>query len=258
MISLKRASYRQDGGEDGAMTTPKFEVRWVYQPVTRHGQHIDAGQKPALCFRGRKHALCIAAGYPVRVLKRPVAEYLKYRLVMNTPPFNGPVVKGAEPPGQTPYPVLEAVATLQLLARTHGITAGAAQLLERAATETNSIDEDQFNDEEEIAMANETNAAEVTNATPETPAKEKTVSKRKTSNKAPRKAKTSTGKGKTQKGPSRISQAVEYMRAEVKKAGGQKNLERGWRKELFERAAKKFNLAPVTCSIQYNKQVLNK
>ena len=48
-----------------------------------------------------------------------------------------------------------------------------------------------------------------------------------------------------------------YLDKEIKKLGGQKNLERGARKELFERAAKKFDLAPATCSIQYNKQILN-
>ena len=60
---------------------------------------------------------------------------------------------------------------------------------------------------------------------------------------------------KTKGGPSRITQAVEYMRAEVKKAGGLNKLEHGVRKTIIEAAAKKSGLAIPTCNTQYQKQV---
>ena len=130
------------------MTISKFSVRWVYQKK-------ESGQKPSLCFRGHKHALCVGAGYPVRVFKRPVAEFDRYRLVQEIPEFNGSVPKGAQPPGQHPYPIAKAVAQLQALAAKNGVTAGAARLLERAALQQNGIDEDDYHDEEETTMANE-------------------------------------------------------------------------------------------------------
>lgn len=240
------------------MTNPKFSVRWVYQRVERHGQSYEAGQKPALCFRGRKYALCVAAGHPVRVLKRLVADFDRYREVVSlkaSPNPNG----GHGMEGARPYTIEHAVAKLQELGARNGITAGAAKLLDRAATLQNGIDEDEFDDEEETAMNKDENTAPV--GTDES-TEEKTVSNRnsKKVTKKAGKAKVAkkAAKARTPKGPSRISRAVEYMTAEVKKEGGQKALERGWRKELFERTGKKFDLAASTCSIQYNKQVLNK
>jgi hypothetical protein len=64
-------------------------------------------------------------------------------------------------------------------------------------------------------------------------------------------------KAKKERGESKITRAVEFMRDELKKAGGEKEIEQGWRKELFERAAKKFDLAPVTCAHQWHRQVIN-
>jgi hypothetical protein len=68
------------------------------------------------------------------------------------------------------------------------------------------------------------------------------------------KPKTKTPKAKT-KGASRISQAVEFMNAEVKKLGGAAKLERGARQELCAKAAEKFELALATCLTQFQKRV---
>jgi hypothetical protein len=69
------------------------------------------------------------------------------------------------------------------------------------------------------------------------------------------KPKTKTPPKAKAKGPSRISQAVEYMSAEIKKLGGPDKLERGARKELCAKAAEKFGLALATCVTQYQKQI---
>lgn len=148
------------------MNATTFSVRWVYQVVSRRGLPMESGQKPALCFRGRKHALCVAAGHPVRVLKRPVEAYDKYRLVMND---------------LTPYPVEQAVAKFREIGERNGITVGARKLLDKAAANQHAIDEDEFNDEEEMTtMENNTPVSPTT--APATPAKEtkmKTKSKSK-------------------------------------------------------------------------------
>jgi hypothetical protein len=68
------------------------------------------------------------------------------------------------------------------------------------------------------------------------------------------KPKTKTPKAKA-KEPSRISKAVEFMAAEVKKQGGAAKLERGARKVLCAKAAEKFGIAVATCVTQYQKQV---
>lgn len=79
------------------------------------------------------------------------------------------------------------------------------------------------------------------------------VSKTKTKRaKKPAKVKTAA---KGPRGPSKISQAVEYMKGEVKKAGGTSKLEQGFRKELLERTAKKFGLKASTCATQYQAKV---
>jgi hypothetical protein len=60
------------------------------------------------------------------------------------------------------------------------------------------------------------------------------------------------------KGPSKISRAVEYMQAEIKKLGGLDKLEHGMRKELYTKAAEKFGLAVATCTTQYHKKIVAK
>lgn len=228
----------------------EMAMKWIYQEVKdRNGTALEAGQKPALCFRARKYMLCIAAGYPVRVLKRAVKDFDKARTVMR---------------GKVEHPIPLAVDQFDRIAAKNGITEGARKLLERARTNTNGIDEDQFTDEEGVSTvttnetpegASDKPAADTESTTEETT--EMKAKKTPKAKKAPRASKKAAKVPKAPKGPSRISRAVEYMREEVKKEGGQKNLERGWRKELFERAAKKFDLSPTTCSIQYGKQVLN-
>jgi hypothetical protein len=54
---------------------------------------------------------------------------------------------------------------------------------------------------------------------------------------------------------SKMSQAVAFMQAERKKLEDPKSPPRGFRKELIERAAKKFGLAVATCSTQYGAKV---
>jgi hypothetical protein len=57
------------------------------------------------------------------------------------------------------------------------------------------------------------------------------------------------------KPPSKITLAVEYMQAEIKKLGGIAKLERGARGQLCAAAAKKFGLAEATCFTQWQKQI---
>lgn len=240
-------------------TKLQFKVLWVYQMCSvGHGAKIEGGQQPSLCFKGRKHMFCVAAGHPVRVIKRDVKDFDKLREVRY---------------GEGPYPMERAVEQFRGIAGRCGITLGADAILKRAEQNLDVTElEDSLNNEEENAMT-ETPPDAVpeteTDAKDESQIKETTTvkklikknakAKKPAAAKAKGKAKAKASKApKVPKGPSRISRAVEYMRDEVKKAGGQKNLERGWRKELFARAGKKFDLNPTTCGIQYNKQVLNK
>jgi len=117
-------------------------VKWVYQMVKRPGQRaMEAGQKPSLCFRGREYMLCVSVGYPVRVLKRPVADFDACRTV---------TMQGKE------YAVKDAVARLREIAERNGITVGASKLLDRVLQGATTLEEDQFNDEEELQVRNET------------------------------------------------------------------------------------------------------
>ena len=126
-------------------------VKWVYQANATHiGSHVQAGQKPSLCVKLKKQMLCVAAGYPVRVVVRPVEDFDAYRTVMQD---------------GLPYSVPAAVERLERLGQTNGITVGASRLLEAVKqwmTDPDSlgrIDECEFNNEEEMnEMAkNETN-----------------------------------------------------------------------------------------------------
>lgn len=55
--------------------------------------------------------------------------------------------------------------------------------------------------------------------------------------------------------PSKMSQAIAFMQAERNKLDDPKDPPRGFRKELIEKAAKKFGLAVATCSTQYGAKV---
>jgi hypothetical protein len=235
-------------------TTEQFKVLRVYQQIKgKDGLTLEGGQQVALCFKGRKHMVCISAGHPIRVLKRDVRDFDKLREVLHE--------------GKA-YPVARAVETYTEMATRTGITAGAQKILDRAAGAVAAqLDEDEFDNEEELTMSRNENPAPVPASDGEAAATDEstnteenaTVSAKKKSAKKAAKPKAAAKKAagpKKDKGPSRISQAVEFMKAEVKKEGGQKNLERGWRKELFERTAKKFGLKASTCGIQYNRNVL--
>lgn len=237
------------------MSSPNFSVRWVYQQVKikkNGGYKMEAGQKPCLCFRGRKFALCIGAGYPIRVLKRPVADFDKYRLVMTTPPFNGPMdeQKHQQPPGQQQYPVAKAVEQLQALVASHGITAGAARILDRAALQQNGIDEDEYEDEE-TTMIDDNEGIEA----PAIPAKETTVSKSKA--KTTRKAKATKKAGKAKgtskkpaaKGPTPFRPGTAKEAAFIAYKGARKEYEglaKGDKGEWIGKQAKKLGVTPGT------------
>src|ERR1039458_5802329 len=96
-----------------------FKVLWVYQTVEDiKGFPVEAGQKPSLCFKSRKWMVCVGAGHPVRVLKRPAKDFETLR----------PVFYGA---GE--YPVTKAIETLREIAGRNGITKGAQLILDKAA-----------------------------------------------------------------------------------------------------------------------------
>lgn len=242
-------------------TKLQFKVLWVYQLVKAgHATvKLEAGQKPSLCFRGRKHMYCVSAGHPVRVIKRKVSDFDSLREVQYTAVGNV----------QQTYPVPRAIEQFEDIASRNGITAGAKAVLERAKNSAlaAAFDEEALQDEEDVQMTEtppdavpETETETKDESQPKETTVKKLIKKNAKTKKAPKAAKVKkvvkAKAPKVPKGPSRISRAVEYMKDEVKKAGGQSKLERGWRKELFVRAGKKFDLNPTTCSIQYNKQVL--
>lgn len=228
-------------------------VKWVYQQIVTDGERGEAGQKPALCLQGRKHLLCVVAAHPVRVIKRAAADFDRYRDV---------TMNGGE------YSAARAVKQLLDIAAKNGITKGAAALLDRIkANDGQDIDEESYNDEEQLSMNPEKPSQETTDnsetSTNGQTTEETTMSTKKgkkSKGKAVAKAKSngSAPKGKRVKGESRIAKAVAYMKEQVAKEGGQKSLERGWRKELFAKTAEKFGLAESTCSIQWNRQIINK
>lgn len=219
----------------------KFAVKWIW---------ALGKKKPALCYGGSEHMLCVVTDHPTRVIVRPARDFHRADTVQRD---------GKE------YNVEDAVKKFQEIAVNNGITAGASRLLDRCLQQAAVIDEDSFTDEEELTMEGEPvikdqQGAVETASTDQTKEKTTVSSKKKTAKaKAPAKAPAKTkSAAKKDKGPSRISKAVEYMSEQVKKAGGQSKLERGFRKDLFAKAAEKFELSPITCSIQYNRQVLNK
>lgn len=116
----------------------EIAIKWIYQQVTHNGVPLEAGQKPSLCFLGRKHMLCVVVAHPVRVLKRKASDWLTYRPVVNGSP-------------ERPYTIPEAVKRLREIAGRCGITEGARKLLDRAEAEAEfDADADEFRDEEQI------------------------------------------------------------------------------------------------------------
>jgi hypothetical protein len=213
--------------------------------------------------------LCVSVGHPVRILKRPVRDFDLCRTVLHN--------------GQE-YAVKDAVEKLREIAARNGITVGASKLLDRALEGATTIDEEQFNDEED-SMTNETekpvdadvevgdNSVPPSSDTKDQPTNgDTTVTK--TAKKAPRKAaakktpaakapkaakaaKVKASKEQKVRPPSAISKAVAYMREQIEKKGGAKELERGYLKELFAKTAEKYGLKASTCGIQYGRQIKN-
>lgn len=253
-------------------------VRWVYQQVKdKRGVVLEAGQKPALCFKARKFMLCVTAGHPVRILKRLATDMEKCRMV---------TYEGGE------YTIARAVQQFEQIGARNGITAGAQKLLQRAVDMVEELDENEFNDEEDIAMKSEKTAEEVaTNLTQEgeggdtgavestnttedsnmtststTTPKAKRVRKDKPAAKSAAKKTVkakSNGNGAAKKpyipsADSKMGKAVAFMRQEIKEAGGVNKLERGFLKDLFERTAKKTGCAVATAQTQYNAQIRHK
>jgi hypothetical protein len=208
-------------------------MKWIYQEVhDAKGIAIEAGQKPALCFRGRKYMICIAAGHPVRVLKRAVKDFDKARVVMM---------------GKREYPLDKAIKQFTDIGERNGITEAAKKLLARV--NGNGVNENEFQDEEGVTtMASETKATETTAEQAAVDADGKSEVKQ------PRKRRP---RGEA-KGPSKISQMVEYMKAELAAVGGDPaKVDKKWRKALFERAAQKFELALPTATAQWHRQVVH-
>lgn len=113
-------------------------VKWVYQQVTHHGVPMEAGQKPSLCFQGRKWALCVIAAHPVRVVKRKADDFDKYRAVFSGTPAR-------------PYAVKDAAQRLIEIGLRCGITNAAQKLLDRALSGDVALtDEEEFQDEEQL------------------------------------------------------------------------------------------------------------
>jgi len=206
-----------------------FAVLWVYQQVKSHGVPVEAGQKPSLCFKGRKHMICVVAGHPVRVIKRPASDFPKLRKVMYT----------QENGTKAEYPISKAVETFTGIGERSGITRGAQELLARAIGIADpNLDEDSFKDEEEVAGTEDPLLEG-----PSEPAAPKV--------KAPPREKKEPS---SPRGPSKIGQALEFMTAEIQASNGAAK-QLPWRKALFERTAEKFGISVMTCSIQYGKKI---
>jgi hypothetical protein len=118
------------------MTSVNTAVLWVYQEVRdKKGVPLESGQKPSLCFRGQKHMLCIAAGHPVRVLKRSAKDFDKLRRVTQN---------GEE------YPVEKAIQSLSEIAGRNGVTEQAKRLLELDMSDT-AFEFEDYVDEEQVS-----------------------------------------------------------------------------------------------------------
>jgi len=257
-------------------------VKWVFQAVSVHGRPVEAGQKPCLCFKGRKYMLAIGAAYPLRVFKRPVTDFTRLRDVRRA---DGSV-----------HAVSDAARTLRGMVKAHGITQGAERLLAYAEEVTAGaqapvVDDESFNDEENLVMSarNETPAQETVpggqaetdanNTAAEGGEKETTVTKKKPAAKAktttkkpaakapvksPVKAKTTTKKpaakapakakvvGDT---PFRPGTAKESAFKEYKaKRKTYDALERGGKREWCDALAKKLGIGSGTISSWINGQ----
>ena len=245
-------------------------VRWVFQATSARGIAMEAGQKPTLCFKGRRHMLCVAAGHPVRVLKRPAADFDKLRQVMK---------------GESEfYPVALAVEQFRSIAKKNGITMGASRLLEYAEQSlrnpglTEPYNEDEFDNEEELTNMPAETPATTTEDTNQTDtaapaAKENDVSKKKAApKKSPAKKPAAAKAAKPPKAPkapaatksveikkgaprlregSTVHKAYEWWKEQLLKQDDPKNLDRGVRKEIIEKMNAKFEIKSGAGYYQY-------
>lgn len=223
----------------------RFRVLWVYQTVKVHGKRIEAGQKPSLCFRGRKHMFCVAAGHPVRVLKRDATDFDRLRLVQKS---------GEE------YPIDDAVKQFRKIAGRHGITVSAEAVLQRAENNTlqinESLEESLTNEEEEFTTMSESPNA-TTTASSTTNGKEATTMSKKATKKPGMKAVKARSKsksnGKTRapkaKGPTPFRAGTMKEKAFLAFKAAKKEydgLEHGGKKEWCEALAKKLGASGNT------------
>jgi hypothetical protein len=249
-------------------------VLYAYRATKRiDGTIASEGSKPALCFRGKKYGLCLIQDYPIRVIRRRVVEFDKYRAV--------PVPLSH--PEATEYPVALAVEYFQKNISKHGITVGAQKLLALATrvakgetiTETD-LDENVFEDEEHLpsgyplgvrpdGFKPDPEASQSSPAT-ETPVQIKRRNRRAgpvttvvedgkpVAEGPPAAAKPPRTRKRGAESPMRL--AVDYMKAEVIALGGLQEVTKDWRNQLFKRAAEKFGLSPNTCGVQWGRTLL--
>ena len=90
----------------------------VLQVYTMFCDGVWSSEKPALCFRGHKHAHCVVIDFPVKVLTRPVRDFD----VLQRTQYHG-----------KPYPVERMAQHLRDAARHNGITEAAKRLLATVA-----------------------------------------------------------------------------------------------------------------------------
>lgn len=256
-------------------------VLYVYRSTQRKdGTVASEGSKPAICFRGRKHALCVILDYPIRVIRRSAAEHDKYR----------PVPVPAAHPEMTTYPLALAVEHLESRVSRYGITVGAQKLLvlaKRVAegkviTDTD-LEENAFEDEE-MMPSKYPPGSSISGwvATPESlldpneksaaaPAAQRRRNRRAgpvttlveggtpvSGEASPAGIGVASAVKKTrQRGTdSPMKKAVDYMRTEVEAIGGLQEVTKDWRNQLFKRAAEMFGISPNTCGVQWGRTLL--
>lgn len=208
----------------------ELAVKWVWQEVKHKGIPIEAGQKPALCFRRLKYMLAVCAGYPVRVLKRPVKDFDKCRDAM----YEGKV-----------YSVARAVEQLERIGDKNGITEKARKLLQRAKEGLNDIDEDEFQDEEGVSVEQPKDEAAAAAGAEGTKSEGDSTTQGKETDMAGKKKttrKTGTRTKTVQLSATAVGEVVAFVTTQIekeKKAHDGK-LPKGMKRKIFNTAAEKF------------------
>lgn len=244
----------------------------MYRATQRgDGTVASLGSKPAICFRGKKHALCLFVDWPIRVARRASADFDKYR----------PVPVPASMPAAATYPINLAVQHLEGYIPKYGITVGAQKLLtlaKRAARgeklTVDDLEENAFEDEE-LLPSNYPLAFPPSGWKPdpeaaqqpvgETPAEQRRRNKRAgpvttlveggqpVAEGAPAAA---TKRARVRGAESPMRRAVDFMKAEVEALGGLQEVTKDWRNQLFKRAAEQFGISPNTCGVQWGRTLV--